>query len=384
MIEHEPVARLGEVSAWGIFRHDDIAAAFRDEKSWSVARRLDHIPPEEERYSPKHTLVGTDPPEHTRLRRLVNPGFHPRTIDRLRPLAEEVARELLEQAMPKGTFDLVGDYAYPLPLRMIADIVGVPREDLPRFRELSEAAGGGGGRYAGDLEESEEHRRRRHAAHDAYRTYFEGLFAQRREKPEDDLLTALVQAEDEGDRLSNEELMKMAILMFGAGHTTTQTLISNMIIELARHPAEVEKLRERPELIPSAVEEVLRFHSPAISIPRRATTDVTIRGKTVPEGDMALLWIQSGNLDPEAFPDPERFDVERFAPGKKTSRNLAFAVGAHLCIGAPLARMEGEVALKYWLDATKDFELAEEGPLAWNERLVVVGVERLPVKVTPA
>ena len=176
----------------------------------------------------------------------------------------------------------------------------------------------------------------------------------------------------------------MAILMFGAGQTTTRTLISNMILELARHPAEVQKLRERRELIPPAVEEVLRFHSPLISISRRAATDVTVRGQTIPEGDLALLWLQAGNLDPDAFPEPERFDVERFTK-EGSARHLAFAAGPHMCIGAPLARMEAEVALTRWLDATSDFELAEQGPLSWSEEsLVAVGVEHLLVTVTPA
>ena len=383
MLEHEPVARHDELGAWGIFKHQDVANAFRDEDSWSVARRLDGIPPEEERYSPKHTLVGTDRPEHTRLRRLVNPGFHPKVIDRLRSLADEVATELLEEAVPKGTFDLVSEFAYPLPQRMIADILGVPREDLSRFTELSEAAQGAG-RYAGDTVESEEHRRQRHAAHDDLRGYFAGLFEERRKEPQDDLLTALVEAEVGGDRLSAEEMMKMAMLIFVAGQTTTLTLLSNMIIELARHPAEVQKLRDRPELIPTAVEEVLRFHPPAISISRRAVTDVTVRGQTIPAGDFALLWLQAGNLDPDAFPEPERFDVERFTK-ERSARNLAFAVGPHMCVGAPLARMEAEVALTRWLDATSDFELAEQGPLAWNdESLIVVGVKHLQVTVTPA
>ena len=383
MLEHEPVAWHEELHAWGIFKHQDVTDAFRDEASWSAARRLDGIPPEEERYSSKHTLTGTDGPEHTRLSRLVTPGFHPKVIERLRPLADEVATGLLEEAVPKGTFDLMSEFADPLPQRMIAEVLGVPREDLSRFTDLSEGAQGAG-RYSGDTEESEEHRRRRHAAHDAYREYFAGLFEERRKAPRDDLLTALVQAEDGGDRLSAEEMMKMATLMFVAGQTTTRTLLSNMIIELARHPAEVRKLRERPELIPSAVEEVLRFHSPAISISRRAMTDMTVRGQTIPEGDMALLWLQGGNLDPDAFPEPERFDVERFTR-ERPARHLAFAMGPHLCIGAPLARMEGEVALTRWLDATSDFELAEQGPLAWNDdSLIVVGVKHLPVSVTPA
>ena len=261
MLEHEPVAWHEELHAWGIFKHQDVTDAFRDEASWSAARRLDGIPPEEERYSSKHTLTGTDGPEHTRLSRLVTPGFHPKVIERLRPLADEVATGLLEKAVPKGTFDLMSEFADPLPQRMIAEVLGVPREDLSRFTDLSEGAQGAG-RYSGDTEESEEHRRRRHAAHDAYREYFAGLFEERRKAPRDDLLTALVQAEDGGDRLSAEEMMKMATLMFVAGQTTTRTLLSNMIIELARHPAEVRKLRERPELIPSAVEEVLRFPFP--------------------------------------------------------------------------------------------------------------------------
>ena len=197
MLEHQPVARHDEVGVWGIFKHQDITNAFRDEDSWSVARRLDGIPPEEESYSSKHTLLGTDRPEHTRLRRLVNPGFHPKVVDRLRSLADEVATELLEEAGPKGTFDLVREFAYPLPLRMITAILGVPREDLSGFAELSEAAVRTG-RFIGDTGEHEEQRRHRHAAHDNLRAYFAGLFEERRREPQDDLLSALVEAEDGG------------------------------------------------------------------------------------------------------------------------------------------------------------------------------------------
>ena len=380
MLEHEPVAYHDDLGVWGIFKERDVTAVFRDEEHWSVAERIAGFAEEDRPYlNVADTVVGMDPPEHTRVRRVMNPAFFPRKLDNLRPRIDEIADDLLAQAIPKGTFDFVNDYAYPLPLTVIAEILGVPVEDRPLFQRLAEGMEGTQGAFVGDKSKrSPEEIAAARKAVDEYRAYFEPIFEDRRQHPRDDMISTIVQAQTE-DKISRAELSKMAMLILGAGSSTTKTLITNCLIELMRHPEATAKLRENPDLIPSAIEEVLRFHSPAMSISRKATRDVEVRGKTIPKGAMTLLWLQGANLDPEVFPDALTFDIER-----SPNRHVGFAVGHHVCIGAPLARMEAEIALRHWLRATKDFKRADEGPYDIKDGLVVVVTEHLPVTVTPA
>jgi cytochrome P450 len=311
-----------------------------------------------------------DPPDHTRLRRLVSKAFTPRTVERLRPRVQALVDELLDAAVPSGSIELVEDLAYPLPVQVISEMLGVPPEDHERFKGWSKDLARG---LDPDFILPPEVLEQRKRAIDAFSEYFLELIAQRRSAPRDDLLSALVAAEDEGDRLTERELLSTCTLLLVAGHETTVNLIANGALALLRHPDQLQRLRDDPSVTRSAVEELLRFDPPVQLTARVALEDIEIGGQTLAKGTSAVLLLASANRDPDAFPDPDRLDL-----GRTDNHHLAFGFGTHFCLGAPLARLEGEIALTTLVRRCPDLALATDD-LRYKENLVLRGLEALPL-----
>jgi cytochrome P450 len=361
----DATALLRDPRASSDFRKSD---AFRQQ---AIAQGLDYDALLEENRS----FLFLDPPDHTRLRGLVNKAFTPRVIGGLRPRIARIVGELLDAAAVRGEMDVMEDLAYPLPVQIICDMLGVPVEDNARFRTwTNEAARSLDPDFALPQEEVE----RRQRTFEAFREYFEGLIAKRRADPKDDLISALIAVEDEGARLSHEELIATCILVLIAGHETTVNLIGNGTLQLLRHRDQLELLRGRPELIRTAVEEVLRFDPPVQLTGRIALEDMRFGDKVLRKGEQATILIGAANRDPEQFADPQRLDITR-----EDNRHIAFGMGIHFCLGAPLARVEGQIALGELSRRLESLELASNDP-PYKENLVLRGLASLPVRFRPA
>lgn len=376
MREQAQAAFVPEIGAVMVFAHDAVRNALADDDTFSVARRVAIMPERQRRVSVvSDTLIGFDPPEHTRLRALVTPAFRPAVIRALRPRIEAVSDRLLDAALPRLEFDFVDAYARPLTETVIAELLGIPAADRPRYTRLSLSLERAVGHFLGQRL-PEEQLTAAEVAFAEYADYMDTVIAARRADPGDDFISDLIRTAAEPDGLSEREILKMAILLNVAGATTTQTLIATAVLELARHPKAWHLLRERPELVPNAVDEVLRFHGTTHSVSRVATRDTDIGGCPVAAGSTVLLCLQAADRDPAAFPEPDAFEVSR-PPG----RHLAFAVGAHYCAGAALARTEATVFLEQWVRRVRSFSCPPD-PLDWAKgRLSNVILDALPVRV---
>ncbi len=331
-------------------RHAECAAALREPTASSERFRSVLAPPGVKRGGLSFLVL--DPPDHTRLRRLVSAAFTPRVVAGLRPRIGEIVDRLLMRVAEQGRTDVVADLAYPLPVQIISELLGVPAEDHERFRgwsaELARAldpqfADPDPARMAAGV-----------AAREEFERYFSGLIAVRRDRPARDLLSLLIQAESEGDKLTEEELLATCVLLLVAGHETTANLIANAILALLRHPDQLDLLRARPELVDNCVEETLRYDAPVQMTTRAARGVLPVGPVEVPDGGLALLLLAAAGRDPAVFPDPDRFDITRRAGG-----HLAFAAGSHFCLGAGLARLESAVALDAFARRVRDPRLLE-------------------------
>jgi len=360
-----------------VFRYEDCQAILRDAQTWSsefpvITQMAGQEGP------PRRSMLGTDPPAHTRLRGLVTKAFTPRMIQRLEPRMHEIANQLLDAALEEGDVDLVQALSYPLPVTVIAEIIGIPSGDREMFKRWSdEAVASLGLVFLGGYDP--ERARRQQRLFDSMRAYFIPLADERRRHPREDLLTGLVQAEHEGSKLDFEEMLSMLVLLLVAGNETTTTLIGNAVLELLAHPGELKRLRGDPGLLPSAIEEVLRYASPVQFDPRRATRSLVLHGVEIRENDFVLSWLGSANRDERVFERPETFDIAR---AKNT--HLAFGFGTHYCIGANLARLEARVALGALLSRTKAFERRGDGDLPLHPSPVFRAVTKLPLRLTAA
>jgi hypothetical protein len=316
-------------------------------------------------------LVFMDAPDHTRLRGLVGKAFTPRSVERLRPRIAALTDELLAPLHDAGHFDVIDDIAFPLPVTVICELLGVPAEDRALFR-----------RHTRDLtvmldrDVTPEQLGGAAAAALTFAAYLVPLFEQRRRAPRDDLVSALVAAEEAGDRLGADELLTTVVLLLTAGHETTMNLIGNGLLALLRNPDQLELLRARPELMPSAVEELLRYDSPVRLTVRTALVDTTVEGESVRAGEQVVAMLDAANRDPAVFEAPDRLDITRDA-----HRHLAFGAGAHFCLGAALARAEAQVALAA-LVALPDLDLAIAEPV-WRPIVSFHALESLPVTCRP-
>ncbi len=348
---------------WVLSRYEDVEAAARQPEVFSSAQG---IGPD---WQPGSTMITKDPPDHTRLRKLVSKAFTPRMVDTLAPRIQAIVDELLDAVIDKGAFDLVQDLAYPLPVIVIAEMLGVDPERRDDFKRWSDdvvhivAAGQNEARLAQYMQSWE-----------AFKDYLVELIEMRRQAPVDDLVSALVMAQEERDALTLSEILNACLLLLVAGNETTTNLIGNGALALFTQVEESYKLRQQPELIHSMIEEVLRYDSPIQGVFRNTTRDVTIRGTTIPADSKVLLAWGSANRDGEVFPDPDRFDIER-----QIERHLAFGIGIHFCLGAPLARLEARIATETILRRTKSINPDRDGTVERVDNPLFRGLKQFPV-----
>lgn len=375
--ETDPMNRA-EPGIWTLTRYHDILAVLRDDR-FSVDPRnatafdeLREQTGEEDsfiRNAAGRVLLFTDPPDHTRLRTLVNKAFTPRTVERLRGHITELVDGILDGVARRGEMDVIEDLAYPLPALVICELMGVPTSDRDMFRGWS-------GEVAPILDPwtSKEVLDNAVGTLAKFLFYFMDLVQKRREDPQDDLVSALLAAEEHDDKLTDEQLLALCILIFIAGHETTQNLIGNGLLALLRHPDELRLLRADPQLTKDAVEELLRYDSPVQLTGRSPTTDIEISGVTIPKGEQLILLLGAGNRDPAVFDDPDRLDITR-----RKSSVLSFGAGAHFCLGAGLARLEGAIVFDALLARFPDLELGIDEP-EYRETLTLRGLRSLPVR----
>jgi cytochrome P450 len=323
-------------------------------------------------------MLGVDPPEHTRLRSLVSQAFTPRMIRRLEPRLHAIAHELLDAALREREVDLVAALTSPLPVIVIAEMIGIPTADRGRFKVWSDALvkNLGVGILTPPTPERLEEQR---VVIREMRAYFLPLTEERRREPREDLLSGLVAAESEGSKLGFDEMIQTLILLLVAGNETTTNLIGNAVLELLAHPESLQELRADRALLPDAVEEVLRFSSPVQMDPRRATRATEIGGVPVAEDQFVIGWIGSANRDGAVFERPDVFDIRR-----TNNRHLAFGFGPHYCLGASLASLEAQVAIGALLERTRSFRRVDDAPLPLHPSIVFRGVRSLPLRVEAA
>ncbi|HEU4946509.1 MAG TPA: cytochrome P450 [Kribbella sp.] len=391
--ETSPVHR-SPLGFWVFTRHADCLSILRDRGVSSDTRNRDKLlttgrdsdtatPVDPSR--PRSTLdealdelipfIFRDPPDHTRLRGLVQKAFTPRVIQGLQPRIEQICAELLDAALERREIDLVADYAYPLPVRIISEILGVPPEDRTRFQQWSDALTHG---LDPEFLLSPEAITQRTAGMLSFVQYFADLISQRRANPGDDLITRLIQAEEHGDVLSPMELIATCLLLLVAGHETTVSLISGGALALIEHPDQLARFRDDPGVAASGIEEMLRFVSPVQLTTRIATQTMRFGDFVVEEGDACMLLIGSANRDPDVFTAPDTFDV-----GRADNPHLGFGLGIHHCLGAPLARLESRIALSALVRRVGRWERTTH-ELAYKDNIALRGLASLPVDLTPA
>ena len=317
------------------------------------------------------TMLFMDPPDHTRLRRLVSKAFTPRAIESLRGHIGEIFDSLLADWNGDGSFEVMSGLAYPLPVIVICELLGVPVDDRYQMEGWSSDAS----RLLDFAQIDEDIAMKGMIAAMNFINYFNGLFDARRAAPQDDLLTELIKAEDEGDKLTEEELRSIVLLLFVAGHETTMNLIGNGLFALLSHHDEWERLVADPSLVPSAVEEALRYDGPVHLTGRIATRELEVAGHVVRKGGQVVTLLAAANRDPDKFPDPDRFDV-----GRTDNHHLTFSHGIHYCLGAALARLEGQVVFDRLVRSYPDLRLAcDPDDVEYREHFVLRGLKSLPV-----
>jgi pimeloyl-[acyl-carrier protein] synthase len=359
---------------WVLTRYEDVVASLRDPRlikepiaSFVAARFGAPLP------AMGLSMLDRDPPDHTRLRSLVSKAFTPKVIEGLRPRIQQIVDGLLADAEAKGSMDLIEEFAYPIPVNVICEMLGVPVQDHEQFKgwSLDIARGLDLIMMGPDSELGQ----RSVAARHGLAEYFRGLIALRRVAPRADLLSALIAAEEAGDKLSENELLATCILILIAGHETTVNLIGNGTLALLRHPDQLRRLRENPALIGTAVEELLRYDGPVQRTARIPSEDLVIAGQKIPAGDMVMPFIGAADRDPAQFPEPDRLDITR-----AENRHIAFGLGIHFCLGAPLARVEGQIAINTLVRRFPKLALATDTPL-FRQSLTLRGLQSLPVSL---
>ncbi len=360
-----------------VFRYQDVQAILRDWETWSSQFPLRGVDAELGDEAPP-SMIGTDPPAHTRLRSLVNKAFTPRIVQGLESRMHEIAHGLLDDALEAREVDLVEALTYPLPVTVIAEMIGIPASDRAQFKQWSDQAVANLGLVFLTGVDADRVARQRRLLEEMH-SYLIPLAEERRARPRDDLLTGLVQAEHEGSKLSHDEMISMLVLLLVAGNETTTTLIGNTTLELLAHRDQEKRLRDDPALLPAAIEEVLRFSSPVQFDPRRATRALELGGVAIEANDYVLCWLGSANRDESVFERPGVFDI-----GRSKNPLLSFGFGTHYCIGANLARLEARVAIGALLARTRHFERLDDEPLPLHPSPVFRAVSRLPLRLDPA
>ena len=358
----DPVHRMRLIEAWALTRYEDVQDVLVDHRRFTNAERNYD-------YMQYRTFLDLDPPDHTRLRGLVSKAFTPRAVRELGPRIQELVDELLDAVAGKARIDLISDFAFPLPVIVIAEMLGVPAQDRARFREWSDDIA----LSVNPLLNSEQIERVQQATEEFF-DYFEGIIEQRRQAPQNDMISALLAAEEEGDRLTHEELLSTLMLLLVAGNETTRNLIGNGMLALLKNPAQLKKLRDHPELLDSAINELLRYDSPVQIDARNAIDDVEIGGKRIAAGQRILAIVGAANRDPQTFANPDELDI-----GRDEVSHLSFGRGIHYCLGSPLAILEERIAFTSLLQRFSSIRLASEP--VFKEQIVLRGVEELWVEV---
>jgi cytochrome P450 len=355
---HEPQSGL-----WMVFDYDGVKRVLADQNTFSS------------RFGPDW-MIFADPPRHTKLRALVSQAFTPRSIANLEPRIRELSRELLNAVIDRGEMDLATEFAFPLPMRVIAEMLGIPVTDWPQFQrwndvllEMSHTIGRAASAEAASAAAAFE------TASAEMFEYVAVLLSQRRQSPKDDLLTRLAFAEVDGERLTHHEIVGFFQLLLLAGSETTTNLLNSAVLCFIENPDQLARLKAAPRLLPSAIEEVLRYRSPLQWMYRVPTRDVELHGQVIPAGKLTLAMIGSANHDPKQFDDPGHFDIAR-----DPNPHIAFGHGIHFCLGAPLARLEARIALTELLASFESFELASREPWQPRRGLHVHGPSRLPIR----
>src|SRR5437763_4505506 len=367
-----PVFQLAQFDLWMIFDFEGVKRALVDHGVFSSD--LSHVPGHG---NPGEWFIFFDPPRHTKLRALISKAFTPRVVANLEPRIRELSRQLLDQTIERGEMDLAADFAVPLPMRVIAEMLGVPATDWPRYKRWSDVILKIANTFTKDEEAARTIQEYRGVTAEM-RDWLPDFIAQRQAAHQDDLLTRLVEAEVDGEQLTPAEVLGFVQLLLVGGQETTANLINNAVLCLMEHPDQLARLRAAPELLPSAIEEVLRYRSPLQWMPRATRRDVELHGRVIPAGKLVLPLIGSANRDPRQFADAGRFDVTR-----DPNPHLAFGHGIHACLGAPLARLEARIALADFLERVKGFEPASAEPWEPRKALGVHGPSRLPIRFTP-
>lgn len=368
----QPVLYDEQTRLWQVFRYGDVQEVITDYSRFSSEPR---------RGTPfngsflENTLIATDPPDHRKLRQLVNLAFTPRALAHMEARVAQITQELLDQVRGQGRMDVVDDFAFPLPAKIIAELLGVPAEDWAIFRRWAR----------GESLQPASRSAGRHGAQSGQRVmqtemydYFSDLLAERRRHPREDIFSILSNAEVDGVRLSEDELVSFSILLLAAGQETTKSLIANAIVCFTDHPDTLELLRRDPALMPQAIEEVLRFMPPAVNLFRVTTTDVELGGQRIPANQVVLAWLMSANRDEAQFVNGDRFDPQRVP-----NRHMAFGHGIHFCLGAPLARLEARVALPMLLEQLPHLQRVPSAPIRAYMSLVLT-IQHVPVTFDPS
>jgi cytochrome P450 len=367
-----PLLEMGPMTFALVARYADVTAALRDHEHFSSVGP----PPPPQAYqglfAGSRNMLGSDPPQHSRLRRLVSRDFTPRRIRELEPRIREIAKELLDKVEQKGSFDLMADLANVLPVTVIAEMLGVPPELNARFKHWSDTIIGGDNNVPGAPQPPESIR-----AIDELGDYFTAEIEKRRAKPGPDLVSALVAAHDESEALSAADLLSFITLLLIAGNETTTNLIGNGMLALGRHPDQLDALKRNPAMLPRAIEEMLRYDGPVQSTVRFTKEPVQLGGTEIPAGAFALMIVAAANRDPAQFKDPEKFDITR-----DPNDHVAFGEGIHFCIGAPLARMEARVAFEAMLERFPRLRLKDPAMKpTFKGSYFLRGLESLPLAI---
>jgi cytochrome P450 len=315
-------------------------------------------------------MLFLDPPDHTRLRGLVNKAFTPRVIDNLRPRIQQIVDELLDKVQAQGQIEAISDFAYPLPAIVIAEMLGVPSEDRDLFtgwtNDFGRLLDGNNMTFEGLLQSL--------TGVNAFMNYFGEIIHQRKSQPKDDLLQAMINAEEQGTHLTEEELLSNCVLLLAAGHGTTTHLIGNGLVALLRNPDQLEDLRSHSEIITTTVPELLRYDGPVQMTSRLVKETLELSGKQIEAGQEVMIILGAANHDPVHFTDPDRLNLRR-----PESRHLSFGQGIHFCLGAPLARVEAEIAFTSLLNRLPNMRLATE-QIDWWPSLVFRGQNQVPIQ----
>ena len=367
--KRDPVHWSRLIKCWIISTHRDVDAVLRDYKRFAndVRNAKDQLA--EEQANEVHSILYLDPPDHTRLRSLVSQAFTRGAIEAMYPRIEQIVDDLLDQVNHSRPFDAMEALAYPLPTIVVSEMLGIPPEDRDRFREWSDDLAGG-------LEPglSAEESQIINRSLEALTNYFDGIIMARRAEPRDDLISALNAAEEGGEKLTHQELLMTLTLLLVAGNETTKNLIGNGLLALLQHPDQLARVHDNPELVPSAIEELLRYDSPVQMDSRVALEDLEIRGKQIKRGQEVVCLIGSANRDSDAFPDPDTLLIDR-----EPHSHVSFGRGIHHCLGAQLAQVESQVALRKLVSRYANIRLA--GKPRHNNRVVLRGLQSLPIEV---